>query len=65
MIFSSTYYSPSNFMALCFKEQLMNYFVILRLYCVGDILQASEDQDALCVVNEATQALETEISMWI
>jgi hypothetical protein len=52
-------------MALCFKEKLMNYLVIPSLYCVGDILQASVDQDTGCIVNEATQALETEISMWL
>jgi hypothetical protein len=47
------------------KNKLMNYLVILKLYSVGDILQASEDQDTSCILNEATQAMETEISMWI
>jgi len=41
----------------------MNYRVILGLYSVGDILHASKDQDTSCIVNEATQAMETEISM--
>jgi len=52
-------------MALHFKEKLMNYLVILRLCFVGDILQASVDQDTGCSVNVATQAMETEISIWI
>jgi len=52
-------------MTLCFKEKLVNYLVILRLYCVGDILQASKDQDTGCSMNVPTWAMETEISMWI
>ena len=47
------------------KKQLVNYIVILRLYCVGDIFQAPTDQDTGCMVNEAAQSMEAEISVWI
>jgi hypothetical protein len=31
--------------------------------CVGDIFQASKDQDTGCMVNEAVQSMEAQTSM--